>query len=324
MKIMCWNIFKVGSGKLKRKLGAVVANGGLGNNIQDYIVKVALGNAVWSNATTTTPVDVFVIIELVSGGYQKDTLGYGSCLRTLTALKSSMNTAVTNKAAYVYDYVAPKIIGTKECVGVIYNTKKLTFVSSQSVRNTAGNFVLPRTAFWAKLQLAAAPKTTLNIVGIHGPTSSPSAGDYKDAVTYTNRLAEVAQLNQSGVTPKQDTCIGGDYNCDPLNSYTKKLNAKNKKITAFSDLTDYNYEITLPNGTLSSVRQRINSSKTPPADYLSEPYDNILFQLPSLTTNPPVKLIDLVGKSTLYTTNLVAVFNACRVVSDHLPLTISW
>ena len=321
MKLMFWNIFKVGSGKLKRKLGAVVASNGLGNNIQDYVVKVALGDAVWSKATSTTPVDVFVIIEVVSGGYQKDTAGYGSCLRVLQALKAAMNVAVGN-TAYVYDYVPPKVIGTKECVGVIYNTKALTYVSGQAVRNTAGNFILPRTAFWAKFTRSGKP---LNIVGIHGPTSNPTSGDYKDAVTFTNNLGQVAQFNQSALTPKQDTCIGGDYNCDPLNSYSKKVNTKTQKITAFADLTTaYNYKITLPNGTLSSVRQGIDSSKTPPADYLSQPYDNIVFRLPSQTTDPPVKLVDLIGKSTIYTTNLVACFNAARVVSDHLPLTISF
>ena len=51
IKLMFWNIFKVGSGKLKKRLSATIANGGMGNNIEDYIVKVSTGNAVWQKAT---------------------------------------------------------------------------------------------------------------------------------------------------------------------------------------------------------------------------------------------------------------------------------
>ena len=319
---MFWNIFKLGSSKLGNKLNAgIIAANGLGNNIQDYIVKVATGNAVWNAATTATPVDVFVIIELVSGGSKKDSAGFGACIRVLKALKASMNAVVATNVNYNYDYAAPKLIGPREVVGVIYNTVKLTAVSTASMRNTANNFLLPRTAFWARFtQVGTLPLRPMNIVGIHGPTSLPLQSDYKDAVTFTNDLYSVAQLNQSAIAPKEDTCIGGDYNCDPLNSYSKKVNSKSKKISAFADLTGLaNYKITLPNGTLTSLRDTINGGI-----YLSQPYDNIVFQLPAQFPDPPVRRVDLVGNAPIFGTNPTAVFNAARAVSDHLPLTIAY
>jgi endonuclease/exonuclease/phosphatase family metal-dependent hydrolase len=319
MKIMFWNIFKVGSGKLKKKLSAIVANGGLGNNIQDYIVKVALGNAIWNNATTTTPVDALVIIELVSGGTQKDVLGYGSCLRVLAALKASMNGAVNN-VNYHYDYVPPRVIGTRESVGVLFNDQVLTYVSSQSVRNTALNFIRPRTAFLSKFTYNGNP---LNIVGIHGPTSTPQ--NFRASVVFTNQLGDVAAVNQSALNPKEDLCVGGDYNCDPTSGYPAFQNGHQTQILAFSRLRQmYNYQITLANGTLTSLRNSLNNALPAPANYLSQPYDNIVFQLPSQMVNPPVLRVNLIGNAPMYNTNRVAVFNACRAVSDHLPMTISF
>jgi len=316
---MFWNIFKVGSGKLKKRLSATIANGGMGNNIEDYIVKVATGNAVWQNATTATPVDVLVIIELVSGGTQKDMLGYGSCLRVLSALKGSMNAAV-NQVNYKYKKVAPRVIGTREAVGVLYNTRTLTYVSSQSVRNTANQFIRPRTAFLTQFTYNGNP---LNIVGIHGPTSTPQ--NFRASVVFTNQLGDVAEINQAALNPKQDLCVGGDYNCDSTSGYPAFQNGIQTQILAFSRLRQlYNYQISLANGTLTSLRNSVNNNLAPPANYLSQPYDNIVFQLPNQMVNPPVRRVDLIGNSPLYATNQIAVFNACRAVSDHLPMTIAW
>ncbi len=322
---MFWNIFKLGSSKLKNKMNqAVIANNGLGNTALDYIVKVATGNAVWVNATTTTPVDVLVIVELISGGATKGAPGTGSCLRSLNAIKAALNGTTT--AAYRYAYVPPLVTGFHETVGVLYNNKSLTYVNSAAMRNTSNAFLLPRTPLWAQFNVIGAnPARVLNIVGIHGPTSVPASLDYKDSVSYTNQLGLVGQLNQAALNPKQDTCIGGDFNCDPLNSYKSGNGSKGAKITAFTDLTgSYGYVITLANGTLTSIRDAMDNTKTPPANYLSEPYDNIVFRLPSQMVNPPVNRVNLIGQAPVFATNAVASFNAARSISDHLPLTIAF
>lgn len=322
---MFWNIFKLGSSKLKNKMNqAVIANNGLGNTALDYIVKVATGNAVWNNATTTTPVDVLVVVELVSGGATKGNPGTGSCLRSLNAIKAAMNGTTT--AAYRYDYVPPLVTGYHETVGVLYNNKSLTYVSNAAMRNAANNFLLPRTPFAAAFTVIGTnPLRALNVVGIHGPTSNPTTLDYKDAVAFTNQLSQIAQLNQAALNPKQDTCIGGDFNCDPLNTYKSGNGAKAPKVTAFADLTgSYNYSITLANNTLTSIRDAMDNNQVPPANYLSQPYDNIVFRLPSQIANPPVRRVNLIGNAAVFGASPVAAFNAARSISDHLPLTIEF
>ncbi len=91
MKIIYWNIFKLGSSKLNNKMNATSVANGLGNNLNDYVVKVATGDAVWGGATSTTPVDALLIIELVSGGNAESGDEYSSqrqrrlCLRLCAA-----------------------------------------------------------------------------------------------------------------------------------------------------------------------------------------------------------------------------------------------
>ena len=305
-------------------MSALICSGAMGNNIQDYIVKVATGQPVWRWATTPMPVDVLVIIELISGGKQ-GAPGSGSCLRVLASLTPSMNAAVqhANYKNYLYKYVPSEVIGTKEVVGVLYNTKTLQLLSSGLARYSTSKFIQKRTAFLARFNKRGNP---LNIAGIHGPTSTPPR-NYTKSVVFTNQLAGVAQINQSAVNPKEDLCVGGDFNCDPKNAYSGIVNGTRQSIAAFSELTSkYQYKITLPNGTLTSLRKKLDTNQTPPANYLSQPYDNIVFQLPSQNLNPlpTVRCVDLIGNSLRYATNSGVVFNASRKVSDHLPVTIDW
>src|SRR5262249_36252213 len=242
----------------------------------------------------------------------------------LNALKGAFNNATNGqKANYRYDFVEPLLIGYRETIGVIYNTKALNYVSAAAMRTTANRFLLPRTAFHASFTVKNTnPLRPLNIVGIHGPTSNPRTEDYREAVEFTNDLAEIGQINQAAVNPKQDTCIGGDFNCDPLNSYALGNGTKKKKIAAFDVLdATYQYKITLPNGTLTSLKDAVVNG-----EYLSQPYDNIVFRLPSQTKKPPVKRVNLIGNALapLPTNNLVALFNAARLVSDHLPVTVEF
>ena len=327
MKIVYWNIFKLGSTTLKMKLNqGIIANGGLGNNKLDYIVKVVSGDAVWSGATSQVPADVIVILELISGGTAKGAPGTGSCLRVLNAMKAALNSAAPK--THRYDFVQPRLIGNKETVGVLYNNQALTYVNSESMRDGSNKFLPTRTAFWASFTVKSTSRP-LNIIGVHGPTSDPKTGDYQEAVAYTNRLADIAQINQAALQPKQDTFIGGDFNCDPTNSYSVRKGQKKLQVGAFSVLqTSCKYSITLPNNTRTSLRNAIDNNQPAPNNYLSQPYDNIVFLLPSRGAGPPpeVKCVDLVGKApnNLATTNLVAVFNAAWTVSDHLPVVIEF
>lgn len=234
-----------------------------------------------------------------------------------------MNTVVSANAAYVYDYVPPKVIGPRETVGVIYNTVSLTYVSAAAMRDTANTFLLPRTAMWARFnRVGTNPVRPLNLIGIHGPTSSPPS-DYRNAVAFTNALNDVAQINQTAINPKEDTCLGGDFNCDPKNYYKVGSQSKQRQIFGFADLKPP-YAITLANGTKTSLLKSFNAGGVGGDKYLSQPYDNILTVLPTLVNAPPVLVVDLVGNAPTYGTSPAATFNAARIVSDHLPMSVSF
>lgn len=323
MKIMFWNLLNLGNTKLNKALSqGVIGANGMGNNILDYIVGISTGQAVWQGATSTVPADVFVIVELKSGGTMKGNAGNGACLQVLPRVVQAMN-ALVNPQHYVYASVPPLVIGRHEVVGVVYNTLALNAPQGSVVRNVQNNFLGPRTPFLVQFNQIAT-NTPLNIVGIHGPTSNPTSGDFRNAVVYTNQLAACPAIRQQGNIPKHATYIGGDFNVDPLNSYALGNNNKKKKIPAFSDLKVGNYVITLANGTLTSLRMGLNNNYPAPENYLSQPYDNIPFLKPNLNPLPPVSRVDIIGDAPTYQNHQQATFNAARKVSDHLPITIEW
>jgi hypothetical protein len=323
MKVMFWNLLNLGDTKLTKTFPpGILPPAGMGGSILDFIVKVNTGNVVWQNATSQVPVDVFIIVELKSGGSQKGNAGTGACLLALARLKAAMN-AVAPALTHKYKFVAPLIIGYHEVVGILYNKRVLTPGLSGSMRNSAANFLRPRTAFWSQFTVIATG-LPLNIIGIHGPTSKPTTGDYKNAVVFTNDLNDVAQINQGALNPKQATLIGGDFNVDPLNGYSVGNGNKKKKIGAFDDLVGSNYKITLANGTLTSLRNAMDNTKAPPANYLSQPYDNIVFRLPGVNPAPQVNRVNVIGQAPTFAGNPLATFNAARKISDHLPIDVEW
>lgn len=323
MKIMFWNLLNLGNTKLNKGLNqAVIGANGMGNNILDFIVNVSTGQAVWQNATSQVPADVFVIVELKSGGTMKGNAGNGACLQVLPRVVQAMN-ALVDAQHYVYASVPPLVIGRHEVVGVVYNTRTLNNPQGSVVRNVQNNFLRPRTPFLVEFN-EIATNTPLNIVGIHGPTSKPASGDFRSAVRYTNNLAKCAAIQQQGNNPKHRTYIGGDFNVDPLNSYVLGNNKKRRKILAFSALEAGRYAITLANNTLTSLRRALNNNYPQPENYLSQPYDNIPFLMPNVNPLPPVARVDVIGNAPTYAASQRATFNAARKVSDHLPMTIEW
>src|SRR6185295_12924100 len=105
-------------------------------------------------------------------------------------------------------------------------------------------------------------------------TSQPQQREYREAVEFSNALGTVAAINQAAVNPKYDLCVGGDFNCCPDNFYVHSPNTKNeRKVYALSTLrTDYEYGTSLPTPTYTSLVDNMANRQ-----YLSQPYDNILF-----------------------------------------------
>jgi hypothetical protein len=317
LKIIFWNIKFFGSGKLDEETNSTAVVGGLGNTYADYIVKVVAGDEVWKNATSEVPADIFVIVELKSGGDAKGSPGNGACDRVLGELVPAMNEALPMRE---YKAVDPLVVGWNEVVGVIYDASGLTYVSSEAMRDTAGNYLADRTPFRAEFTVKAT-KRKLNVVGIHGPTSQPAQREYRRAVEFTNFLGNVAAINQAGVEPKYDLCIGGDFNCCPNDFYVHSPNTRNeRRVYAFDTLKDdYGYATSLFTPTKTSLKNNIVNHT-----YLNEPYDNIIFKMPSQVKEPPVAVIDLVGDAPTWATAEVGTFNLARRLSDHLPMCIEY
>jgi hypothetical protein len=341
MKIVGWNLLNVGNTKLGKAFTPGFAALGLGNTIMDYITGLVMGNAVWNNlGITNLPADVFVIIELKTGGSFKGGAVSGTCIPTLTTIVNALNVyAVANghAATHQYAFATPLITGHHESVGVVYNTMVFNPAPpTQTLRDNLGNNLNPRTPFMATLTQIVGGGV-FEIVGIHAP---PKGGggvnvQYKPPVDFVRRMGTITELDATLPMNPPDYFVMGDYNCNPTSTYTNGLGAV---ISGFGQLIAWGYNSLIPNGTLTSLRTGVNGAFLPPANYLSDSYDNLLYNFDV----PPVgpineRVLDLIANArnfnpppptvppvAAYPGNLVMVLNNNRKVSDHLPFVIEF
>src|SRR5689334_11971369 len=143
MKIVSWNLKNIGQSKLTNAFSPTFNAFGLGNNVIDYITGLVMGATRWNAVASlsTNPADIFVVIELKTGGNQKGKAISGTCLPTLNDITGRLNLIVSKKypgnpdPPYQYDYVIPVIIGYHETVGIIFNKKQLKFIQGNVFRN---------------------------------------------------------------------------------------------------------------------------------------------------------------------------------------------
>lgn len=316
MKIISWNLKNLGSTKLNNKLTTTFQNYGLGNTVLDYMIGVVMGNPIWNNVNTPTPADIFVIIELKSGGYNKGKDAFGTARPTLATVVNAMNTYATGfkiSANYHYDAVPPLIVGYHETVGIIFNTKQLTFdgtqaVNNQVLRDNNNRLINPRTPYSVRLK-SVQGGANLQVIGIHAPP--PKGADsvkYRPPIQYANKVATVPQLTQA------DTLIMGDYNCSPNSVFNSGFGNTGWQFNGYNTL--------IPDGTLTSVRRKLG----PNNEYLSGPYDNLLKNFSNSTMKQLV--LDTIGNARNFSTNPVGTTNPSVVlsnfnkVSDHLAITL--
>jgi hypothetical protein len=358
MKIIVWNLKNIGFRKLNNKFSPSFRAYGLGNNVREYITKVVLGNVIWDNTTSSKAADVFVMIELKSGGKIKGNPATGTALLALPAIVADLNAAVATKgiqATHNYNFVVPKVIGYHECVGVIYNDKVLQNALDDSgiLKNTSGKNINPRTPYWVRFTEVNAPNTPLNIVGIHAPPPGSGSNNYRGPISFANQLYDVQKINQVNPTINERICLLGDFNCSPGVFYTSKKRSAsgagpfNTPIYPFTQLINTAEYITqlpplpvapsppaaFPVNTLSSIRKKIVSTNPQPTDYLNEPYDNILYKLPGVGGGIRTNVLDLIGNARnvsvnpampLYPNNVKATSNNYWKVSDHLPVVLEY
>jgi hypothetical protein len=334
MKIISWNLKNIGQSKLTNTFGQAFNAFGLGNNVVDYISGLVMGTSRWDAVPglTTNPADVFVVIELKTGGNQKGKAVSGTCIPTLNDIVAKLNTLVGIRypgnlnPPYHYNYVIPLIVGYHETVGIIFNDKALTFVGANAFRNSTNNtWINPRTPYGAQLKQNAT-NANFQVVGIHAPPPKGADGiKFRPPIDYSNLLQNITP---AGLV---NTFIMGDYNCNPASRYT---NGFGNQIAPFQGLLGVNFRTFIPNGTLSSVRTKPANALAPPANYLNDAYDNLIFYVPTLLPASTSEIVvDMIGQSrdlskptkpNISTTNLVALVNAYNKVSDHMPVVIEW
>ena len=320
MKIVAWNLLNVGQNKLTKPLNPLAA--GYGGYIIDFIMNVVMGNPIWGGTNQSSiPADIFIVIELKSGGHLKGNPVSGTGIPCMTTLLNAMNTIVANTPAYVGNYNYARtlgmITGRHESVGIIYNTVRLNYLGHDVVRDNNYHFVLPRTPYMAQFTLGPAG-AQFNVVGIHAPPPSGAAAvRFKNPISFANKLPTCPDLM---VGAPQNYFIGGDFNCCPTDTWMTNgvaLTPFNNPPPAPANKTMTGYSTSLVNGTLTSVRKTLQNAQVGPLRYLSGAYDNVLyFPVGNYLEYSP----DLIGNMNAAGMGLLARLNNYRKVSDHLPV----
>lgn len=327
MKIISWNLRNISLTKLSNKFSAQFTTYGLGNNVLDYMVNLVLGNAQWNGIlATNNPADMFVVIELKTGGKYKGTKVTGKCINALTSITNALNKAVAAKYAsttnnYNYAYVVPVLSGNRETVGFIYNTKVFTYNNdiTPEKKTSSGTYLQDRTPLSASFKLVAKPTISFTFAGIHAPPEK--GGSNRPPIDFCTELEGVPSSSADY------SFFLGDFNCCPTDYY---VNGRGVTVYPFKDLFTNNYFGTsLPNGTLTSVRSSVDSEAMGDERYLANPFDNIIYYFEdsvSVTSEQAPDLIRLAKNcSATPATNLcpareIATLNAYNIVSDHIPV----
>jgi hypothetical protein len=337
MKIVAWNLKNIGQSKLTNNFSPTFSAYGLGGNVLSYMTNLVMGSNVWSNVAdlSTNPADVFVVIELKTGGSQKGKAVSATCTNTLTQIRNAMNTASNvrygNLNTYNYAYAIPTITGYHETVGVIYNTRSLTLNNFNVFRNNTNNkWINPRTPGGAQLKITAT-NDIFQVIGIHAPPPKGKASiKYRPPIQYCNVLQTI------GPAAMTNTFYMGDFNCNPGSTYEKNSGGMLIDVEPFTDLFAQGFKTDIANGDLSSVRTKLAKGQTGQEQYLSDAYDNIIFNAPLHTGNSKEVIVDMIGEARnfnaggnpkVFGTNPAtsrAVLSMFNKVSDHLPVVIEW
>lgn len=331
MKIISWNLKNVSANKLNNVFQPKFQANGLGNNVLDYVINVVMGATPWAGVVSQTPADLFVIIELKTGGDAKGSAISGKCEPTLKLIVDAMNAYVKlnglGATNYTYDATIPLVTGYHETVGFVYNTQVLTSLSTAVERNSVtGYYLLPRTPLVATFDIVARPGSKCRFSGIHdAPPSGAEDVRMRPPIDFCNLLVNTP----SAKIP--DTCFLGDFNCQPSDSYTKADKTVVHPFTGLN-ISPLGYSTALAPDSLSSTRQSIDSEEMGQAAYLSAAYDNAIFWMPG--TTPTAEYVpDLIGRAKnvnvipnadLYPAKQVSLLNAYHKVSDHLPVIMEF
>lgn len=327
MKIVSWNLRSLSHQKLGKTFLPLFQSYGLGNTVLDFIVNVVMGSDHWEEVVSPFPPDVFVIVELKTGGTTKGAAASERCLNTLAEIRNAMNKAVRrlkhSPTEYTYEFVRPLVTGYYETVGFIYNTRSLTPVESGVERDTTADaFLTPRSPSYVTFSLVESAGTRLRVCGVHAPppTQLGRGGNQhlRRPIDWCVRLA-----NTPTARAAPNVYIAGDFNCQPSDKYRS---GSGGQVGWAAGLPAFQSQV--PDNSLSSVRRKFAPDKSGQAAYLNAPFDNTLGNSVR-TTISDQEIPDLIGKAKAHTLRNKPLVLALRpdsavtaynLVSDHLPV----
>ncbi|MCA6363470.1 MAG: hypothetical protein IM638_10565 [Bacteroidetes bacterium] len=353
LKLISWNIDKMSTRVLNRRLSNVTRNCGLGNTTLHYMTNFITGSPVWNNGNQGVPADVIIIIEPKSGNQGKGQNATGQGPLSVQQLINALNAAINNlNMGNQYNYLgAPLLnINRAECMSIIYNNRVLAMTGSGVLRNNQNAFLLPRTPFWARFTTVTAPNTPINIIGVHGPQKGDNKGGmdhvYDAQLRYADALAGIPEVIQQNET----VIIAGDFNCSTCSKSKRQIIVNGvrraTRTWGFGALVNLNYTTQIPNpmfqnappaAIYSTIRRGVNNNFPAPLNYLSEAYDTALYHLvPQLNIVQQVDNLIGTARNTLgavqngnqtiqngllVTNHLPSLLKQYKNISDHLPTT---
>jgi hypothetical protein len=341
MKIISWNLLNLSTVGLAKDLTLHFTHFGLGNNVLDYITKLVMADAAWNNlGMSDNPADIFVIIELKTGGETKGAPVEGNCLPTLTTLTTALNTIANARgiaANYQYAYATPLITGKNEAVGIIFNTRVFNAApATQTLRTNNNQNLQKHTPFMATL-VRTADNRPFKIIGIHAPPLGLGGVNrqYKPPIDFVIKLGSITELDPTlPANSNAEHFIMGDFNCNPASMYIK---GDGTHIFGFTFLrNDWHYATNIPDNTLSSLRTAVVPGGVPPANYLSMAYDNLLYKFAGAAPVVNERVLDLIANArdmtvappaALYPAELGGEDGLLRnsnIVSNHLPVIMEF
>lgn len=105
MKIVSSNLKNIGQRKLAKQMNAIVAIAGYGNNVLDFMMNVVMGRNIWNGTNlSAAPADLFLMVELKSGGKNKGAAVSGTAVPCMANLLNAMNFIAQNIPALVGNY----------------------------------------------------------------------------------------------------------------------------------------------------------------------------------------------------------------------------
>ncbi len=183
---------------------------------------------------------------------------------------------------------------------------------------------MPRTPFGAAFSALNVKNTpALSVIGVHAPPKGGAAAIiYREPIKFCRDLADTTIFDPDAKGGAKNALLVGDFNCNPDSNYLKDEDV----LTPFEPLNERAYAANLPSTSYTSLRNGLDNDEDPPVNYLSDAYDNIVSRLPDVASKQSSVVLDFIkyAPGDLYKDHLQMLFNAYLLISNHLPVAMTF